>query len=120
MKITRQSNFRVVIEPRLLGNYGWMSITDRTPTEETAKEYLSRCRSIADDVRRHVDDVHSVDVECDTKEVCSHCGREWEEATDDNDLDFPKGTPLCCNAAIEEFRQAQQPARPDAGERSAP
>lgn len=78
-------NFRVVIYPRGLGNFGFMSVGDRTVTGGdpaiSERMYRDRCNDIAEQVRRHVDEVGSVDVEFDTQDVCEHCGREWTESS---------------------------------------
>lgn len=106
MKVTTRSNFRVVIEPRRLGDYGFVRTSDRLgrSPQQIEKEYQERCEEMADQVKRHVDNVGYVGVECDTEEVCSHCGFHWEVSVDDSDPEYPKGTPLCCGRAFEEFK----------------
>jgi len=109
MKTTKKSNFRVVIEPRRLGDYGFASMSDRLihgdDEQKINRLYQERCEEIVNDIKRHVDNVKHASVEYDTNEVCSHCDREWEESQDDSDPDFPKGCPYCCNAAMEEWKK---------------
>lgn len=107
MKITKKSNFKVVIEPRRLGDYGYVSVSDGffgRSEERIAKDYEERCEEIIDQVKRHVDNVGWIGIECDSKEVCSHCGCNWDVLDNDSDPEYPKGTPLCCNRAVEEFK----------------
>lgn len=87
-KITKRTNFRVVVEPETR-IYGIR--LDRVERE---------CENIVDQIKRHVDGVHSAYVEHDTEVVCSHCGYEWEEED---------GIPQCCTkaqveAAAEKFK----------------
>lgn len=77
--LTRHSNWRVVIEPRRLGDYGYVRTSDsflRTE-EDIAKDYRERCEGIADDVKRHVDNVAYVGVESDTESLCPYCRGAW-------------------------------------------
>ena len=107
MKITKKSNFKVVIEPRRLGDYGYVRVSDcffGRDEERIAKDYEQRCEEIIDQVKRHVDNVGWIGIECDSKEVCSHCGCNWDVSDDDSDPEYPKGTPLCCERAIQEFK----------------
>jgi hypothetical protein len=63
-------------------------------------------------VRRHVDGIGDMVQRWDTREECSHCGIRWEElnaaeAADgsfDQDEHSVEGEPVCCYAAINEFR----------------
>lgn len=107
MKITVKTNFKVVIEPRRLGNYGFVSVSDNftgRSSEQIAKDYEKRCEEIIDQVKRHVDNVGYVGIENDSSERCSHCGNDWDVLPDDSDPDWPKGTPVCCDKAIQEFK----------------
>jgi hypothetical protein len=101
-KIIRKSNFRVLVEPKRLGDYGSIRTSDsflRKP-EQIEKDYQRRCDDIVDQIKRHVDEVGDVSVDFDTESVCSHCGREWEE--DEN------GEPVCCDSAIAEHNQSKE------------
>lgn len=107
MKLTRKSNFRIVVEPRRLGDYGFIKTSDSAfgrTEEDIEKEYLQRCREIEDDIKRHVDNVDYIGIEYDTHEECSHCGLGWELSEDENDPDFPVGCPVCCDTAAAEWK----------------
>lgn len=108
MKIIKKSNFNVVVEPRRLGDYGCIRMSDRLvhgdDEQKINRLYQERCEEIVEQIKRHIDNIGYVSVECDTNEVCSHCGRDWEESQDDIDPEFPKGSPYCCNASIEEWK----------------
>lgn len=103
MKIIKKSNFRVVVEPRRLGDFGSVRISDNFfgKTEaQVEKEYQSRCNDIEEQIKRHVDNVGSVQVEYDTDEVCSHCGSPWEQDE--------TGMPQCCVKAEKEFEASKE------------
>lgn len=101
-KIIRKSNFRVVVEPKRLGDFGMIKISDdhfgQTP-DRIEKDYMARCKEIVDQIKRHVDEVDRIDIDFDTEEFCSHCNYGWE--LDENDV------PLCCDEAIAEHEQAK-------------
>lgn len=91
----RHTNHRVIIEPRRLGDYGWMRTSDRfggIPQEQVEKEYQERCEEIADQARRHCDNVARAYVETDKEENCPHCGHAWMPDKD--------GLNQCCNTEI--------------------
>lgn len=80
-----ETKFRVVITPKGLGDFGIIRTSDTFFYPDPAKRaaaYRDRCRDIEEQVRRHVDEVGRVDIECDREEVCSHCGGEWTEPSD--------------------------------------
>ena len=104
--VKKHSNFRVVIEPRGLGNYGFASFSPRLiygdgpEAEKRMEEELrDECQGIVDDVKRHVDNVGYVSMEYDTEEMCPFCGWNWESACDEN------GAPECCQKAIDEYEK---------------
>lgn len=103
MKIKKSENYRVVIEPYYL---------DIGTPEQIKKRVHATCNEIIDAVNRHIDNVSAVYMDCDSRDVCSHCGCDWCEETV-GEPDCPKGTPLCCDAAIAEFdaKQAEEAAR---------
>lgn len=75
-------NFRVVVEPRGLGDFGFMSMGDSyisNDPERIAKLYRERCAEIVASIKRHADEVGRVDIEWDSSHVCGHCGRVWTE-----------------------------------------
>lgn len=96
MKVQRKTNIRVEVYPRSPGDFGFASIGGMSRSEQ---EELRLCEEIAQQIRRHVDELPSrgnrgVDVVYETETVCSHCGYSWEE--DENG-------PLCCSKAQEEW-----------------
>lgn len=81
-KTVKHDNYRVVIEPRRLGDFGCISMSDRMVCRDEAdrlRQYKERCLDIAADVKRHVNNVGRVDIEFDSMPVCEHCGSEWTE-----------------------------------------
>jgi len=83
-----KTNFRVVVEPRGLGDFGGIKTSDsfvygRGPEAEAriAKEYEGRCAEIASEIKRHVDNVGYVNIEFDQERVCEHCGSVWTEVS---------------------------------------
>lgn len=103
-KIIEKSNFRVTIEPKRLGDYGSVRVSDSMvykTKEERENAYHERCKEIAEQIKRHVDNIGCVSVDYDIEETCSHCNLRWES-------DELTGKPLCCGAAIEEFEQLQK------------
>lgn len=106
--ITHKSNFRVTIEPRGLGNYGFASFSPRLiygdgPEAEKRmeKDIIERCEEIIEQVKRHVDNVGYVGVEFDSEEQCPFCGYNWEAACDGT------GAPGCCQKAIDEYEKSE-------------
>jgi hypothetical protein len=71
MKTIERSNFRVEVWPKTRV-YGI-----KVDEEESV------CKSMIDDIKRHVDNWQAVGVECDKTTVCSHCGSKWTEDGDD-------------------------------------
>lgn len=85
-----KDNFRVVVEPRRMGDFGGMSIGDgllyaNTPTDQARRErdMQDRCDEIVTSIKRHADGVAHIHIECDQEHVCSHCGASWTEASSD-------------------------------------
>lgn len=92
-----KENFRVVIEPRSLGDFGSVRMSDsmlygRGDAERKRRErdIEDRCDEIAAEVKRHVNNVRSVCVEFDQEMVCEHCGSTWTE-------DNPEYNGGCCD-----------------------
>jgi len=101
-----RDNFRIVVRPRGLGDFGSIRMPSSLPYGHTALEQKrmerdmeDRCNEIAADIRRHADNVSSVIVEFDQAEVCEHCGAEWTEKS-------PYYNGGCC-AKDEEFSHAE-------------
>jgi hypothetical protein len=100
-KVIKKSNFRVVVEPKRLGDYGSVRTSDsflRKP-DQIEKDYQRRCDEIAEQIKRHVDNVDRVEVEYDEEFTCSHCNQEWEADG--------SGCPTCCEKAEQEFEAAK-------------
>lgn len=63
--------------------------------EKIAKYYESWVKDFEDFMRDHrSQDPVSLEVNYEYKDVCSHCGYDWEEEN---------GLPMCCDKAQEEF-----------------
>lgn len=93
-----KDNFRIVVEPRDLGDFGFVRaglglIYGRGPDaqKQIERDWQARCEEIAKDIKRHVSDVASVSIECDQDHVCNHCGASWTEKS----IDYNGG---CCKA----------------------
>ena len=103
MKVSHRSNFRIIVTPKRLGDFGAIRVSDNffgQSEERIEKDYMRRCDDIADQIKRHVDEVDSVEVNYDVEHTCSHCKYEWE--VDEN------GTPICCDEAIAEHEKSKQ------------
>lgn len=83
----RKENFRVVVEPKGMGNFGFASmgvgllynLRDPKEVKRLERDEEDRCNDIASEIKRHVDYVSSVSVEFDQDSVCEHCGSKWTE-----------------------------------------
>lgn len=84
-KIIEKSKYRVVVEPKTYVHGIKLSSIE------------SDCKYMVDQIKRHIDNVDTVTIDYDTREVCSHCGYEWE-------TDPENGEPICCEKAIIEFK----------------
>jgi len=89
-KLGMKDNFRVVIIPRRLGDFGGISMSDsffykQTPEDQKRyeRDQEDRANEIAAQAKRHCDEVSRVDVEYDQAEVCEHCGYRWGEERSD-------------------------------------
>lgn len=100
MRIHRNHNYRVVVEPKRLGNLGFLTVSDERiepDPEKREQEYKSRCESIIDQIKRHVDSVGWVGLVWDAETRCSYCGHVED------------GDPDCCNRAIAEREEKHGP-----------
>ena len=79
----KQTNFRVVVEPGFRFSF----------IDLSGKEALRMCQDIEAEIKRHVDQVRHISIDCD--EVCEFCGYDWEEGDD--------GQPRCCDEAVKEW-----------------
>jgi hypothetical protein len=99
MKTTITENYRVIIYPRSIGDFGWASISPQAIEPNYIKRqemYKDKCEEIIDDVKRHVNNVGSVNIEYDSREICEFCKSDWEQ-------DEVTGEPQCCVKAVKEF-----------------
>ncbi len=106
MKTVIKSNFRVVVEPKRLGDYGCVRVSDSfggKSKRQIEVGYINRCYEIVDQIKRHVDNFGSIDIQSDEEYICSYCECDWSVSEDDSDPKYPKGTPLCCEEARAEF-----------------
>lgn len=106
-RIIEKSNYRVIIEPKGLGDYGSIRVSDsmfHKTQQDKEKAYECRCKEIIEQVKRHVDEVGYVHIDYDAEEKCSHCGYTWEVSED--------GVPLCCDEAVKEFETQPQSTTP--------
>ena len=97
MKKKIKKNFRVVVEPE---------ISPYTKDEILEEVTMDDCNEMKLQIERHIDNIDSVEVLWDTKEICSFCGYDWEIATEsdcEGDDYIKVGMPLCCIKAQEEF-----------------
>ena len=83
-RATRKTNIRVEVEPRQNGDFGFAIMRSLPETEE---QMIGRCEAIAEQIRRHVDDLPSrgargVSVIWDTEAYCEYCGSPWTEGRD--------------------------------------
>ena len=99
MKIVTKSNFRIIIEP----------VTHIYGVKLSDEEQRIDLKEMEEQIKRHVDNIGYMNVEYDTNETCSHCNLTWELSEDDSDPDFPKGCPVCCNEAANEWKTNTQP-----------
>ncbi|MFD3714308.1 hypothetical protein [Streptomyces sp. NPDC058677] len=114
----------VAVLPRRLGNFGFLSVSDSLASRDVEGDYRRRCDEIAAELRQRPQ-VDEVTVTCTETHTCSHCRLQWEvltadEAADDStnqDEHSVEGEPVCCEAAIAEFRTERGiPQLAEAGE----
>lgn len=94
-KVTKNSNYRVIVTPHV------SSLTrslHRTPGS-LERDIKNKCHDLVDAIKRHVDGVDSIHIECDTEEICSHCGLSWSETEE--------GEPNCCAEAVKEYEESK-------------
>ena len=95
--MTKQGNFRVIIEP----DEPWGNTTDNK-----YERWRRNCEELIRDIKRHVDGFVHISWESDT--LCGFCDSEWETETSKNDPDIPYGQPLCCDEAVKEWESNQK------------
>ena len=79
-KNDKRDNYRIEVYPRAAGDFGVAHIGSMTRTDA---EERALCDEIARDIRRHVDNVGSVQVVSDSTPECSYCGAWWTEDSPD-------------------------------------
>jgi hypothetical protein len=103
--------FDLVIHPRRLGDFGFVSMGDHLASRDIEGDYRKACAVIRTGMLRHRN-VIKAEIVCDEEHTCSHCYLLWEEltateATDalvNQDAHSIAGEPVCCEKAIDEFR----------------
>lgn len=103
--------FELEIAPQRLGDFGYVSMSDRLASNDVDGDYRRRCEELLAELlkRPHV---ASGRVTCTETSVCSHCDLMWQELTADEAADDStnqdehsvEGEPVCCYPAIAEFR----------------
>ncbi|QJT04408.1 hypothetical protein G9272_32340 [Streptomyces asoensis] len=103
--------FDIEIAPRPLGDLGGVYVSDRLASRDIDGDYRRRCEELLAELlkRPHV---KAGRVTCKETHVCSHCDLGWEVLTADDAFDermvqdehSVEGEPVCCEAAIAEFR----------------
>ena len=101
----------VAVAPRRLGDFGFVSMGDSLASSDIEGDYRRRCEELLAALleQQHVREGR---VACTETHVCSHCDLVWEElsaaeAADPQswvDEHSVEGEPVCCDAAIAEFR----------------
>jgi hypothetical protein len=85
----RKEEFRVVVYPSSPTDYGYVSVSrgfvygrGEEAQRRWERDMQECCEEIASQIRRHVDNVGSVQIECEQGDVCSYCGSKWTEDSD--------------------------------------
>lgn len=101
----------VAIAPRRLGDFGFASMGDRLASNDIEGDYRRRCEELLAALleKPHVREGR---VECTETHTCSLCGYGWDVLTAEEaanpgnrqDEYTVEGEPVCCEAAIAEFR----------------
>lgn len=84
-----KDNFRVVITPRSLEDFGLVHVSrsfiyqGEKAQAHWEDDMTKRCMAIMEQIRRHVDDVSNANMEFDQKDICIHCGAYWTEKNGD-------------------------------------
>jgi hypothetical protein len=103
------------IDPRRLGDLGFMSMSDSMASSDCEADYRRRCEDIVQWLRdRHGAQVKA-EILADETAVCTLCGLPWSELTAEDILQYAadllpgevKGLPQCCDKAQAEWRAAQ-------------
>ena len=103
------------IDPRRLGDLGYVSMSDSMASNDIDGDYERRCREIVQLLREQFGSGIKAEVTWDETETCSHCGYSWEQLTAEDIAQYPDvigpddvvGLPQCCEQAQAEWRAAQ-------------
>lgn len=106
--------FELTIAPRRLGDLHGVSMSDRLASNDVDGDYRRRCEEMLAALLRQPH-VRSGRVAVTETHTCSHCDLGWEELTADEAADSStsfdehsvEGEPVCCEAAIYEFRRGR-------------
>lgn len=89
-KAGAKDNYRIVVEPRSMTNFGSMSCGrgliyghGDDAQKHWERDMEERCDDLIADMKRHVDNFGSAYVEFDQEHVCEHCGSSWTEPGDE-------------------------------------
>jgi hypothetical protein len=101
----------VSIAPQRLGDFGSVSMSDARVSSNIERDYEDRCNDLLDEIRRQRP-VATGQVVWTETHTCSFCGLGWEVMTPEyladrelwQDEHTVEGEPVCCTAAIAEFR----------------
>jgi rubrerythrin len=87
-KAGAKDNFRIVVEPRSVTNFGYVSASRGLlygygPEAQARweRDMQERCDELIADMKRHVDNFGRAFVEFDQEHVCEHCGSTWTETS---------------------------------------
>ena len=83
MKTTKITGYHLKVEPRSLGNLGFVSVSDHRVSNDPARDYRKRVGEIADQIRRHVDNVGHIEIVEESESCCEFCGYHWGEKSDE-------------------------------------
>lgn len=102
--LSDKQDFRVVVRPRRMGDYGCIKISesacrgfDADSIRHWERSMRRRCEEIVDDIKRHADGVGSVDIDFDQYDICEHCKEAW--TADSGECNG------CCDKEISEWEQ---------------
>ena len=82
MKKTEVVDFTIQVNPRSLGDFGGLYIGSMNHPPDFEKQMRKRCEEIIEEIKRHVDEVHSCWIIEEKQETCSHCGYKWTEKSE--------------------------------------
>lgn len=104
-------DFKLTVLPKRLGDLGYVSMSDSLISNDIDGDYAKRCDELRRGMLQHPNVVEA-HVKHDEWHYCSHCSRQWEELANNSEVyEFGQedglsviGEPVCCTAAINEFR----------------